>query len=137
VSAPRANRVGSRCPDWCTTDHAPSSLTTRDGQTFDTTIDGHSSTDDTIAVLAGPGAGGHAIAYAWQSGQIPLNAEPRITIDARSSAGTALLDPTAADALRIAVLVEALAHATPEQHHQLAAQLRAAAGIVTAGETPQ
>jgi hypothetical protein len=132
MTPPRANRVGSPCPDWCTTDHAEHLITTRDGKILDAAINGHTSSDDMIAV---PGA--HAIAYAWQAGLIPLNAEPRITIDARSSAGTALLDPTAADALRIAVLVEALAHATPEQHHQLAAQLRAAAGIVTAWEAPQ
>lgn len=131
ISQARTNRHGNMCPAWCATDHSPSSV-----RGFDTTLDGHWNGRETVTVVGGPGEGGHALAYAYQPGLSTFVSETRIVIDAhadRNGRTVTYIEPTADDACGIAGIVEALAHATPKQHLQLAAQLRAAAHIVTFG----
>lgn len=135
MSGPRENRHGSACPDWCSTDHAPRTIT-GGGKDFDATLDRRTSTGDTVVILAAPGEGGHAIAYAWQSLLKVEHPETQIIVDAHADRNGRVitnLDVTADDAHGIAGLVEAMAHATPEQHLQLAAQLRSAVSILTMG----
>jgi hypothetical protein len=129
----RANLYGSPCPEWCTTDHSLRIVKVPGGQDYDFSHDGHSSTSDPVIVMSAPSGVSHAIACASQTGAVGISSPTLITVIAANSNGQdqTLLHPTAADACSIAGLIEAMAHATPEQHLHLAQQLRDAASIVT------
>jgi hypothetical protein len=130
----RANLYGSPCPEWCTTDHSLRIVKVPGGQDYDFSHDAHSSTSDPVIVLSAPGGVSHAIACASQTGTVGVPSPTHITVIAGTSNNNSQawtsLDPSAADAYGIAGLIEAMAQATPEQHMQLAAQLRDAASIV-------
>lgn len=118
----RANSVGDPCPPWCTISHG----------TDDTDI--HKSAEAEISLDHSPHYG-YLTARALQ---VDAGDEPYVSVHARSHV---VADPAvivqsvqwmpAADALKLADLIDVLAHATPEQHRELSAAIRQAAAAIT------
>jgi hypothetical protein len=107
----RANRNGSPCPPWCTTDH-----------------------DEEVV----PGTGIFASAHGAEVARIPAGGVVRACLlpsdgiaYVHVSGGAQPLFVPAADAEDLACFAELLAHATPDQHRDLAAAIRRAAAQAT------
>lgn len=108
ATPPRANRDGHPCPPWCVTDHGRYGF--------------HGS--ERIAV-AMPGAGGFRV-----SAVLPGGADVPVVCVAELGT-TEPLWTGIGEAVNLAVVVERLAAATPEEHMELAAAIRRAAAQVT------
>jgi len=110
--APRQNRDGHPCPPWCVTDHDKEM------------ISGHF-----------PAAhGAESTSVRWINARAVLHparggAEVQVSVPGIDG-GSLFLE--AKHAGYLAILVEALADATPDQHRELAAAIRKAAAQITA-----
>jgi hypothetical protein len=108
----RANRDGHPCPDWCEMDH---------GDTAGIPAT-HHGTQPAVIIFDD----GYVTASAYQDGF--SDAPPQIWIGSLNGPPT-LIGPGQAPVL--ADLAEMLAGASPDQHRELAAQLRKAAAAIT------
>ena len=117
--APRQNRDGHPCPPWCEVDHEKP--VTRAGL-----LAGHHVTRVPV-IEAGAG---YVHASACQDG---FSADaPQIALSARRTHGSVLVGVRYAE--NLAVIIEQLATATPDQHRELAAVIRQAAADITGTE---
>jgi Domain of unknown function (DUF6907) len=115
--APRQNRDGHPCPPWCTTDHAKPISESALRASY------HSTEPPTIGTPAG-----YVQAVAYQNG---FNDAPaQVWLGGLELRGGLMIAPETA--VGMAALAEMLADATPDQHRELAAQIRKAAAQITA-----
>jgi hypothetical protein len=104
--APRRNRDGHPCPPWCVTDHGTFSF--------------HGAERISVQTAEYRTYRVRAIQYATHGG-------PNIQV-----AGNGMVTIPSDNAEDLAAIIEELAGATPEEHHQLAAAIRRAAAQITA-----
>jgi hypothetical protein len=116
IRAIRTNRAGHPCPPWCEADH---DKPIGKSGVF---VSHHSTEVPPISFPAG-----YVIASAYQDGF--SDAPPQIWIGSLNGPPM-FIDP--GHAASLAALAEMLAGATPEQHRELAAQIRKAADIAGA-----
>jgi hypothetical protein len=112
IPQPRANRHGSKCPDWCHIDHAKVNMYT------DSVIDTH------ISAAMGDDMLWPRVDLTQHSGEFGDN-PPQVHVVNR---GFVFVDPeSAAD---LADLVESLADCTPQRLRDLADEIRVAASVL-------
>jgi hypothetical protein len=118
-----ARIAGEQCPPWCTCAHETRAFTTHIGEQRDIRFGGE---------MYHAGYACLAVAATWTSTRY-MSPEPgRVLLHGHVYEGPdALAMVPAAEAPELAAVVEMLAGATPEQHRELAAAIREAAGEIT------
>jgi hypothetical protein len=120
--APRQNQEGHPCPSWCVTDHDTPQFS--DGTGFRT----HLGARAVIMPAAGPRLARIAAYPASDTAGLPeVNVHASAYDKPEVADGYVIPD----DPEALALLVELLADATPDQHRELAAAIRKAAADIT------
>lgn len=117
-AAPRRNRDGDACPPWCVTDHGEEPIPGEFQAAHSSEIV-HTAGRSSISAVLFPH--GH-------------NAEVQVCTPGRGGGSLFL---SAHWAGYLAILIEELAGAAPEEHHELAAAIRQAAAVITGAGEPQ
>lgn len=118
--APHASRQGEPCPRWCAGNH---------GDVVPTHI------GQQRGILPGDQGNRICAAAIQQHGPFSPIGEPHVLLHGGERLGRSVVVFTRPrDAQRLAVIIEILADATPGQHRELAAAIRAAVADITGAE---